>query len=423
MGSPREITTRTGPTETPEADMTTETLSSVRAQRLEANSALMDLAGADELDEAGEAEFTKQAGLVKRLTKREAAMVAAGADEPEVVATGTTTEDTSEAAQFSKLVAGASIGEVLDAAVFDRRVTGATAELQQEVRVASTTIPLELFADSTVTSSGDAEVQETTIGQVFPSALSMSMGIDRMSAAVGVANVPVVTAPTAGPTSSVAIGTAIGDSDVTIEGKQLVPSRLQVNATMGRDELATFMGLETDVEMTLRAALASALDYQSLYASGTNGLLNHGTDPTPGSTVMTYALLLQGITDAIDGRYASMLSDLMTLLGPSTYRLGARVYRGNSDNVSGIAAASEMTGGVMSSALVMAPASDNQQGVVARGGSMHTGQVQRLWGGVEVIKDPYTLATEGQIRCTLVLMQATSMVRAGVYERVAFHLA
>ena len=223
----------------------TETLTQVRSKRLETNTKLLELAGEDELDDDGEAEFSKLTGEVKRLTRREAAMVAAGADEPEVVATGSA-EDKSEAAEFAKLVGNASIAAVLDAAVFDRRVSGATAELQQEVGVGSNTIPLELFADSSVTSGGDAEVQEATIGQVFASPLSMSMGIDRRSTGVGVANVPVVTAPTAGPTWSLtAIGTTIADSDVTIEGKQLVPSRLQVNASMGRDELGHLHGVWT----------------------------------------------------------------------------------------------------------------------------------------------------------------------------------
>ena len=400
-----------------------ETLTQVRARRLEANAKLLDLAGEDDLSDEQETEFAALTGVVSKLTKREQAMVAAGADEPpEVVATGTKDEG-AEDAQFAKLVAGASIGDVLDCALFGKRAVGATAELQQELALGENTVPLDLFAASTVTSSGDAETQEPTIPQVFASAISLGMGIDRRSVGVGVANVPVVTAPEHGPTDVTAIGTTVDASTVTIAGVQLVPTRLQVSATIGRDELNTFRGLEDQVEAVLRQALMSALDRQALYSAGDNGLLNFGDAPAATAVVMTFASLLQAVTDVVDGRYAGGLGDLMTLLGPATYTLGSRIYRGASDNESPIEKLMRITGGVMTSGLVAAASGDNQQAVTARGGAMHTGYAQRIWGGVEVIRDPYTKAADGQLVATLVLMQASKLLRAGQYVRHSFHLS
>ena len=239
------------------------------------------------------------------------------------------------------------------------------------------------------------------------------------------ANVPVVTAPTAGPQAVAAIGTGVDDGAVTIEGFQLVPKRLQVAATVGRDSLASFVGLEADVEMTLREALMSGLDRQCLYAEN-EGLLNTGAgaDPAATNVVMTYDELLEDVYSAIDGRYAAQLTDLATLLGPATYRLAAKSYRGNSDNTTAIEALAKATAGVMTSAHVAdQTAGNDQQAVVARGGAMHTGQAQRIWGGVEVVRDPYTLAPDGQIRISCVLMQDTAVLREAVYKRLSFHLA
>ncbi len=400
-----------------------ETLTQVRARRLEINSKLLDLAGEDDLTEEQEAEFSKLTGDVSKLTRRESAMVAAGADKPpEVVATGKGDEG-GEAAEFAKLVAGASIGDVMDCALFGKRAVGATAELQQELSLGDNAVPLALFAASSVTSAGDAETQEPTIPQVFPSAISAGMGIDRRAVGVGIANVPVVTSPEDGPTTVTAIGTTVDASTVTIAGVQLVPTRLQVSATIGRDELSTFRGLEDQVEMVLRAALMSALDRQALYSAGSNGLLNFGTAPSNTTTVMSFGSLMAAVTNAVDGRYAGGLEYLHTLLGPATYTLGARIYRGASDNESPIEKLARITGGIMTSDLVASPSGDNQQAVTARGGAMHTGYAQRVWGGVEVIRDPYTKAADGQLVATLVLMQASKLLRSSMYKRHSFHLS
>ncbi len=400
-----------------------DTLTSIRARRLEANSKLLDLAGEDDLTEEQETEFSALTASVSKLTRRESAMVAAGADKPpEVVAEGKAAEG-GEAAAFAKLVAGASIGDVLDCALFGKRAVGATAELQQELALGENAVPLALFAASSVTSGGDAETQEETIPQVFPSAISRGMGIDRRSVDVGVSNVPVVTQPEDGPTGVTAIGTPVDHTTVTIAGVQLVPTRLQVSATIGRDELSTFRGLEDQVEGVLRQALMSALDYQALYSAGDNGLLNHGVAPADTAVVMTFASLMQAVTDVVDGRYAAGLGDLNTLLGPATYRLGARAYRGASDAETVIEKLMRTTGGVMTSGLVAAPDADNQQAVTARGGATANGYAQRLWGGIEVIRDPYTKAADGQLVATLVLMQASKLVRAGIYKRHSFHLS
>lgn len=400
-----------------------ETLTQVRARRLEANSKLLELAGEDDLTDEQEAEFSKLTGDVAKLTRREQAMVAAGADEPpDVVAEGS--GDDSDAAEFAKLVDDASLGDVLDVALFGKRPAGATAELQAEVGLGENVIPLELFAASTVTSAGDVERQEPTVEQVFASPISMGLGIDRRSVGVGVTNVPVVTAPTSGPDGTTAIGTSVADSAVTIAGVQLSPTRLQISATIGRDELSTFRGLETEVERVLRAAIMSALDGQALYSGTADGLLNHGTAPSDTTDVVTYASLLAAVYGALDGRYASGLKDLATLLGPATAQLAAALYRGTTaDNETAYDALMARTGGVMTSDLVAAASSDNQQAVTFRGTEAMPGYAQRLWGGAEVIRDPYTKAADGQIVCTVVLMQASKILRAGQYVRHSFHLA
>lgn len=333
------------------------------------------------------------------------------------------------------------MADVLDHVAFGRQVRGATAELQQDLGVGSAVIPFELFraggahpaADaSTVTSSGDRQMQEPTVPQVFPSPLSMMFGVDRRTVGVGTTAVPAVTAPTAGPVATTAIGTAVADDTVTIEGHVLAPQRLQVSAVMGRDELATFAGLADDVEMVLTEALASGLDRQVLYglteSGGADGagLLNHGAAPKAPGAVATYATMVKDVLDVVDGRYAAGAGDLAALLGPTTYAFGLALYRGDHDNESAVEKLDRLTSGVMTTAHVADPTDpgDVQQAVVCRGGRRHTGVAQRIWGGgAEIILDPYTRSADGQIRLTAVLMTAGAVIRPAMYERLAFDLA
>ena len=166
---------------------------------------------------------------------------------------------------------------------------GAFRELQQEAKVASSNvIPFALFdsldapginaAASTVTSSGDQHVQQTTRDVVFGSLMSRSFGVTRPMVPVGVSSFPVVTAPTEGAETAT-VGTAISDETVTISGYELSPIPLTITATLGRDELSTFQGLADDVLRTLRNSIASGLDREAL--TSTNGLMSAGTDPTP----------------------------------------------------------------------------------------------------------------------------------------------
>ena len=320
--------------------------------------------------------------------------------------------------ELRHLVNSASIADVLDQTVFDRPVTGATAELQQHRGIGANAIPLDLFeqrAASTTTSAGDGVTKRPTIAQVFPTAVAEAMGIQRYRTGVGIANQPVVTAPTAGPTGTTAIGTAVTDSTVTIAGNSLSPSRVQVNATIGRDELATFAGLETEVTRVLQDAISDALDYQALRNSS-EGLFEVGSNPTADTADVTFQTALEKVFGAVDGRYANGIGDLSVLLGPDVYaNLAGLFIANNRGDQSALQALMSMCRRVVTSANVPAAASNDAEFIVHRG--EHIGLVQPIW-SVETIRDPYTLATDGQVRVNVFALQDVETVRGAVYRRL-----
>ncbi|MCY4060391.1 MAG: hypothetical protein OXG44_20625 [Gammaproteobacteria bacterium] len=388
-----------------------ESLTSVQAQRLETNRRLAELAVIDgDLDDDEAAEFAALTDRSQRLSLAEQRLLeAAPAPEPAPAVDA-----------FAQLVAEADVRDVFAAAVYGRRVTGATAELQAEVGCTETQVPLDLFAASTVSAAGGAEHQEPTVAQIFPTVMTAEWGVDRRPAPTGKVHIPRVTAPTAGPTGEATVGTKVPPTTATIVDNELAPAPLTMVLLFDRVAEATFPGLEGDLMRILTDAMANAMDNQALYAAGKNGLMNFGTDPSD-ATVVTYESGLAKVLDSVDGLYATRHTDLRTLLGVATYNKAAALYRsGGSEPESLIDTLTKRTGGVRTSSLVAAPSSDNQGGVVSLGGQM--AQAQRVW-SMEMIADRVTKADANQIQLTLSCLQDTKMIRPETLKRLTFHLA
>jgi len=388
-----------------------ESLTSVQAQRLETNRRLAELAIDGDLDDDQAAEFAALTDRSQRLSLAEQRLLEAAPD-PEPAA---------PVDAFAALVAEADVRDVFAAAVYGRRVTGATAELQSEVGCTETQVPLDLFAASTVSAAGGAEHQEPTVAQIFPTVMTAEYGVDRRPAPTGKVHIPRVTAPTAGPTAEATVGTKVPPTTATIVDNELAARPLTMVLLFDRVAEATFPGLEGDLMRILTDAMANAMDNQALHATGKNGLMNFGTDPTAETTVVTYETGLAKVLDSVDGLYATRHTDLRTLLGVATYNKAAALYRsGGSEPESLIDTLMSRTGGVRTSALVAAPNSDNQGGVVSLGGQM--AQAQRVW-SMDLIADRVTRADANQVQLTVSCLQDTKMIRPETLKRLTFHLA
>ena len=299
---------------------------------------------------------------------------------------------------------------------------GAFRELQRETGCQSSAqIPYTLLdaAASTVTSSGDQENQMMTRPVIFGSLMTELAGVQRPMVGTGIANYPVVVAPTSGA-SVATIGTAVSDETVTIEGYSLSPEPLTVTATIGRDELSTFEGLSDDVLMTLRNSIVAGLDNQAL--NGTNGLMSVGTDPTPTTTVATFATVLAAAAAAVDGTYATSLGATCSLFHPQAYRLLWSLYRNQATDQSVAERLMDVQRAIATTSLMPAVSSDDSEVLHVRNPAVYD-CAQPLWGSPTVTVDPYTLATSNQLRLTITQMTAVRVLRADNYLRSSMHLS
>ena len=161
--------------------------------------------------------------------------------------------------------------------------------------------------------------------------------------------------------------------------------------------------------------LSDGFDEQIL--AGTNGLFegtnlaNHNV-----SAVTSYGLYRsQFIYSRIDGRYASVASDVKILMGADTYAHAASQYRGNNDNTDALMSIMAQSGGVRVSAHVP-DASANKQNVVIKLGN-YTDMVAPIWEGVTIIPDDVTKAKAGQVIITAVMLHAVKILRTDAFHK------
>ena len=108
------------------------------------------------------------------------------------------------------------------------------------------------------------------------------------------------------------------------------------------------------------------------------------------STETTYALYRdQFAYGRVDGRYASMTSDIRVVVGSETYAHAAKQYRGNNDNMDALLSLQSALGGIKVSAHVPAVSGTKQNAIIRLG--MRRDMVAPIWENVALIPDEITL--------------------------------
>ena len=337
---------------------------------------------------------------------------------------------TSEGRDFRQLVARANVGEIFDNVLNHRAVDGATAEMQKHFGLDTNQIPLALLVRSWPTEELETRAvtpAPTNVGQnmasiipyVFPMAAATFLDVDMPTVGVGEAVYPVLTSTLAVHTP--AENAAATETTGSFTAEVLSPSRIQAAFHYSREDRARFAGMDAALRENLSMGLSDGLDDQIL--TGTNGLFtgtvlaNHNV-----TTATTYDLYLsQLVYDRIDGRYASGSGDVKMLMGSSVYGDAGKTYRNSSVDRTVLDRIMDITGGVKVSAHVPAVASERQNVVIKRG--MHRSFVAPIWEGVSIIPDEITLAANGQIKITAVMLYAAKLLRADDYYKQQIQIA
>ncbi len=374
------------------------------------------------LSELGTAEGTNEAkaeidGLAIEYSSNEARVRAFLISGDEPVETTTSKEGQQRAELYQK----ASVGDLVYNLVNGRSGVqgGAMGELQKEYGLADNEIHVrQLSPEKYAVTPGAAntgEVQHEIVPYVFPQSCGAWLGVDMPTVGVGEAVFPVLT-------KKLDVRTPAENADATettgaFSADVLSPSRLQASFFYSREDRSRMQGLDESLRENLSMGLADGLD--AAIIAGTNGLLSATNLPNNNvSTETTYELYRdQFAYGRVDGRYASMTSDLRLLMGNETYEHAAKQYRGNNDNMDALMSLQSALGGVKVSAHVPAVSGTKQNNVIRLG--MRRGDMTAaIWEAIALVPDELTLIKKGQIQITAIMLHAVKVLRSdGFYKQ------
>ena len=356
-------------------------------------------------------------GLTKRMQEIEpelrAAIVADGEVETRAAAEFA---ETPEARELRDLETRANIGNIFAACIEHRATAGPEAELQQHRGIGHNQIPLALLRKPvekrafTPAPGETGQSQAPIVQPVFSEGDAAFLGVAMPSVPAGDAVYPVLTSRPAvgGPHKD---STPVGETTGAFSADALAPSRLQASFFYRRTDAARFAGMAEALRMALSMGLSEAMDKEVIDQIVTD------VARTDAGAVTTFALYRSGLVyGRIDGRFASMESDIRALVGNATLTHMSGQYRSNNADDSAVDSLRRISGGLRVSPHIAAVAVSKQDAIVRRG--MRADAVAPTWEGLTLIPDEITKAGTGEIVITAVLLAAFKVVRAAGFARI-----
>ena len=338
-------------------------------------------------------------------------------------------EPDAEGREVRALIAKASVGRIVESVIAGRAVDGPERELQARYQLSANVIPLDLLeerdegdqdlerrAAATFSAGGEPHNQRPIIARVFPQSAARWCGVQFERVPTGQATYPVLTTGAVAGTPDKSAAQAESTAAFTIHN--LTPGRVQASFSYAVEDAATFPSIDSALRAELTAALEDKLDERVVNLTDA-GLLQFGTDPTGPGAASDYAAYIAAMYGGVDGKFAGSISDVKMLVGHAVYSHMASVYRSTNSNKSALDVLGEKSGGVRVGGNVPPYASNSQDAVVVKG-SGRRNAVVALWGGVEVIPDPFTRAAEGERRLFGVMLYAFKVLRQDGFSRARF---
>ena len=325
-----------------------------------------------------------------------------------------------ETRELRELTGRARLGAYFNAAIEQRAVNGAEAELATHYQLEGNQFPVAMLrseqrAVATIGTDQAAQAQQPIIPHVFSRSVMEFLSIPSPIVGVGEQIFPVLTngADVGGPHTD---GTAAAETTAAFAADALQPSRLTVGFSYLRGDSYRLPGIDDALRRGLADALGNALDYQVI--RGTNGLLG-GTNLTANAasavdSVSSY--LSRFVLSRVDGAHAGDGSDIRLVFGSATYAHAGSVFRGTASDQTGLDALMRFSGGLRVSGNMPAVASSKQNAIV-RVGNLRD-MVAPVWQGVTVIPDIVTKAREGTVLLTAEMLHAVKILRAGGFAKV-----
>lgn len=426
----------------------------IKVEMSKARERLAELSAKDQPSDEEKTEMRSVTDGYKDLeTRYQAAVTSESEEDAKAAASGDVVPD-GEAKELFGLVTRASVGRYLERAASGRPLDGVEADLNQGLELAGgDRMPLALLlpqasenrsetedrADAAISLSVNTlQRPEAWLPRIFEGTATSHIGVTRKSVS-GLAAFPVigsgVTAKTVGKADA-KDAEALG---LTVE--TLDPKRISARYLFSKEDAARLgpAMFEDALRSDMRMSLATQMDDEIINGDDDNsatlieGILEAVTPKTiTGATdaaisdASTGKEVAQGILGEIEGKFAMQSGDLkyianaqlyshfktLPLAIGSTDHIFLESWLSHAEKIMGMGSAhiGEITGQVGESYIIISRA----RGLT--GAACHA-----VWDSVEIIRDPYTNASTGQVALTLCALHNFKVLRDDNYlvRRVA----
>lgn len=346
-----------------------------------------------------------------------------------------------ETAERRALLDKAMLSTYMGHAVAGTPVAGAEAELNAALEIrggGGAMVPWQVLdhpgiaerrddAPSTTAALGGPTSQRPILQRLFGRDILAALGVRIDSVPSGLSEWPLLTGGVA-PGEVAEAGAAADAVAPTFDTHSLKPKRLSGRYAFTYEHAAQVAGIEASLRRDLADAVRSRMSYQSINGTGAGaqvtGFLARLADPTDPTAEATYADYASVHASAVDGIHAVMESEVSSVLGVDTYRHAAGVFQAGSGE-SGTEALDRRSASCQASSYIPSPAANIQTAILHAGrDAMRGDSIAAMWPALELIRDPYTKAGEGEVSLTwITLWDAYVAFRADAYKRVDFKLA
>lgn len=313
------------------------------------------------------------------------------------------------------------------------KITGQTAEVVEEMRSKGSyrgvPVPmgaLEIRAGETVASgTPDPIVTRPIIDRLFPSSVAARVGVNLINIDSGAAEWPVVTSSVAagwadGELANVAGPTAFETTDRPLKPEQ----NFGVQMVLSRKTLKQSAGIEDAVRRDMNSAIGAGLDKAFFLGTGANGQplgmfpgqATYGFATTGVNAAASWSAFRAAVVAFMTANAANGPGDVKLLIRPEVWSDLDDTF---ADTGSGITEWDRLVKNVgagniiMSSNAVAAPAGSPlaSKALLTTSAGGVAPIFAAMWGGVDLVRDPYAGAAAGSLKLTAILTADVTVAR------------
>jgi HK97 family phage major capsid protein len=313
--------------------------------------------------------------------------------------------ETRQDREYSDLIGKFEVRQIVAALDHGAALSGETAEVVQEMRskgqYTGLPIPLEALEIRNTVSGGvvDPKVTRPIFDRLFPNSVAARLGVNSVNIPQGNQEYPVATqgavagwAATEG--GNVPNAVAFQTAETVLSPNHTLGAHMRITRKAAKQ---VGPGLEMAIRRDMAAAIGAELDRAILIGNGTAGALEGLTELATegGAWAATWAAVRAEVVEFMEANTISDPASVRMVITPQMWSdLDDEIW----DAGSGITEWQRLTGGMGAPALSTNLSANTALLAVTAGGLSPA--YLGLWGGVDMIRDPYTDAQSGGLRLT-----------------------